>query len=128
MLEEVGVWIENFYEQGGKLDNFDRYGFVFNVVAHFQTNTFEYIVDGRPVRSFFEFGLWTMAVLLLISILDNLGHHEGFNLMVPLILVFSWVGSITGPDQSGRVSLRMPSTMPSALPVFFTFPPMRLVY
>jgi len=28
-----------------------------------------------------------MAVLLLISILDNLGHHEGFNLMVPLILV-----------------------------------------
>ena len=85
-LEEACVWIKNYYEQEGKVDSFDRHGFVFNPIAHFQTNIFEYLVDRRAVRSFFRFGIWTMALVVLVSILQNLGLHQGFNLTVPCIL------------------------------------------
>jgi hypothetical protein len=87
-LEDVCDWVKNYYEQGGKLDKFDKYGFVFNPIAHFQTNTFEYIVDSRAVRAFFKYGIWTMALAVLVCVLQNLGRHQGLNLTIAFIPVF----------------------------------------
>lgn len=66
-LVEAGEWLKIFFDQEGKLEGFEKYGFTINGDAHFRTNPFEYKVDAKAIRIFFRFPIVMMPIIVLIG-------------------------------------------------------------
>lgn len=88
-LEETCGWIKLYFEQQGKLQGFEKYGFTINPSSHFQTNFFEYTIDTKAIVAFFKFPVYMVPLVLLLFWLKYLERPEGFNLIgILFILLF----------------------------------------
>lgn len=87
-LEDAGIWVKLYFEQKGKLEGFERYGFTFKTAAHFQTNAFEYIVDRKAIFGFFRFPIYIAPFFIFICWLNYLESPVNFNALAPIAVLF----------------------------------------
>jgi hypothetical protein len=87
-LEDAVVWVKAYFEQKGKLNWLEKYGFVFRSASHFLTNTFEYTVDRKAIFTFFKFPVFLSPFLVLICLLGYLDRPDSFNVLTLVVLLF----------------------------------------
>ncbi len=87
-LEDAIVWIKAYFEQEGKLNWSEKYGFTFRPVSHFRTNSFEYTVDRKAIFTFFKFPILFSPFLVLVCLLGYLDRPESFNAWAPVGMLF----------------------------------------
>ncbi|MBC8988325.1 hypothetical protein H9X96_21440 [Pedobacter sp. N36a] len=80
-LEDAVSFVQAYFEQKGKLQGFEKYGFVVKPSTHFRTNPFEYTIGTRAIITFFRFPIYMMAAILLMLGLSYLEHPGRFNLI-----------------------------------------------
>jgi hypothetical protein len=87
-LEDAIVWVKTYFEQNGKLDWSEKYGFTFRPASHFRTNTFEYTADRKAIFTFFRFPFIFSPFLVGLCLLGYLDRPESFNVLAPVTLLF----------------------------------------
>lgn len=86
-LEDVCVMMKAYFEQKGKLQGFDKYGFTINPSTHFRTAPFEYTINTNAIIIFFMFPIYMAPLILLIFGLKYIESPESFNLMTLAFMV-----------------------------------------
>ena len=94
-LEDVCVSIKTYFEQEGKLQGFEKYGFTIKPSAHFLTNPFEYTINTKAVLSFFRFPIIMAPLIFFMCWLKYLERPESFSLnaAVAMVLLLLFISS-----------------------------------
>lgn len=71
-LEDACAMVKTYFEQKGKLQGFEKYGFTINPLAHFKTHPFEYMADINAIISFFRFPIYLVPLILFMGWLKHL--------------------------------------------------------
>jgi len=90
-IEDACVLIKTYFGQNGKLQGFEKYGFIINPFAHFRTKPFEYTISIKTAITFFQFPIIMAPVILLMYWLKYLEHPQSFNsngAVVGMVLFF----------------------------------------
>ena len=94
-LDDASVWIKAYFEEKPELRGFEKYAYTINASAHFQTNSFEYIIDRKATTTFFIFPILIVPPIFFMCWLKYLERPESFNPMIVvgmllfLLLIFS---------------------------------------
>jgi hypothetical protein len=96
-LEDAVVWVKAYFEQNGKLNWSEKYGFTFRPASHFRTKTFEYTVDKRSIFTFLKFPIFISLFFVFICLFKYLERPESFHVLAPVVTALSLL-LIAGPS------------------------------
>lgn len=90
-IQDACAWVNIYFQQEGKLEEFENYGFTIRPASHFVTNRFEYTTNTKATIRFFTF---TIILLLLTSIFGLLSIRRSnasdiFSLIGLMLCFFS---------------------------------------
>lgn len=95
-IDDTIVWIKAYFEQKGKLEGFEKYGFTLKADTHFRTNSFEYTFERKHIASFLLFPISFVSIIVLMCLLKYYERPENFSLSVTLGMALFFI-AISSP-------------------------------